>query len=779
MLTAEKSFVQCLEHHSPDSNVGNNEESPAVPSSSDNVAPQPAKRPTRQWAAWTREEEESFFTALRQVGKNFEKITCRVQSKNKDQVRHYYYRLVRRMNKLLGPGLSLDAKNSKDTNAAMLRWWSLLEKYSCKASKLHLKPRRFKIFVETLEHQLMKDRKKNVKKRTVQGENYSSPSPTTTNQNKIPGNDARGVKVVVVDSQNVQKAGQGKGSSTKRNSNIGVIRSSYKGESSHPKPTRQRRKCGAVSAAAMKRWEKAAMAGVSLVADAAEQLERASVRTDSGPSVQVQANTLNLSKGIAFEDNLQATMKLKLQLFPIDESTRKALEMDKHNPHLELTLSSRKKISSILEHLDRKWGTSSIASGELMIFPFNIQRENLSRYQRWNRDSLVTAAEVYNMIGSPPVFRLRYGWVCSTELQSGNSQTVSVAPIDFNEQEDRRRQTLTEQLLPPMEENDKLEKFVNHIYSNHQASDIHNNSLQVSKAAISGEVTKNVDFDLHSGVLEMQNLGSSALLKRNEAFDESTVTNVKKVVDQRASKSPSFSTKDWVEVSDVMDANCVETSVFRSSHCLEQIPFTCDSFDAAIAAHISSHHKIGFTEPSPHLSSIWDAEETCDAFSFRNRTSSNNQALSSATAATSVADPGPFRTSSLGTNTKIQDSENPMAVKNVLEDPMDECPSETPETESCAKDFSSLTDIYWPDSLGPLELDVPSCKYYSEDLILSDSMSGLNRLLASSLDAFQNCPLFGLDEKGPPSAATGAQGGASFAGKISASDKAGVPYLEV
>ncbi|GMP50367.1 hypothetical protein CsSME_00017013 [Camellia sinensis var. sinensis] len=77
-----------------------------------------AKKQTRQWAAWTRQEEESFFTALRQ---NFEKITCRVQSKNKDQVRHYYYRLVRRMNKLLGPGLCLDAKNSKDTNAAMLR----------------------------------------------------------------------------------------------------------------------------------------------------------------------------------------------------------------------------------------------------------------------------------------------------------------------------------------------------------------------------------------------------------------------------------------------------------------------------------------------------------------------------------------------------------------------------------------------------------------------------------------------------------------------------------
>ena len=38
------------------------------------------------------------------------------------QVRHYYYRLVRRLKKLLGPDFSLDARNSKDTIAAMLRW---------------------------------------------------------------------------------------------------------------------------------------------------------------------------------------------------------------------------------------------------------------------------------------------------------------------------------------------------------------------------------------------------------------------------------------------------------------------------------------------------------------------------------------------------------------------------------------------------------------------------------------------------------------------------------
>ncbi|PWZ40312.1 putative protein phosphatase 2C 2 [Zea mays] len=81
-----------------------------------------AKNQTQQWAAWTHQEEEIFFNALQQVGKNFDKITHRVQSKNKDQVSHYYYRLVRRMKKLLGPRFSLDAKNSKDTIAAMLRW---------------------------------------------------------------------------------------------------------------------------------------------------------------------------------------------------------------------------------------------------------------------------------------------------------------------------------------------------------------------------------------------------------------------------------------------------------------------------------------------------------------------------------------------------------------------------------------------------------------------------------------------------------------------------------
>lgn len=57
----------------------------------------------------------------------------------------------------------------------------------------------------------------------------------------------------------------------------------------------------------------------------------------------------------------------------------------------------------------------------------------------------------------------------------------------------------------------------------------------------------------------------------------------------------------------------------KSPQCMPQISFSCDSFDAAIAAHISRYqNKMGSELAlSSHATSIWDAEETCDAFSFQ------------------------------------------------------------------------------------------------------------------------------------------------------------------
>lgn len=758
-------------------------------STTDDVLPKkPAKRPTRQWAAWTRQEEESFFTALRQVGKNFEKITRRVQSKNKDQVRHYYYRLVRRMNKLLGPGLGLDAKNSKDTNAAMLRWWSLLEKYSCKASKLHLKPRRFKIFIEALEHQLLKDRRKNVRKRPSQGENCLSPAPSTvSNQNRAAGQDARTVKLVLVDSQNIQKLGSGK-TTLKRNSNVGVNRSNNKGESTAMKPPRQRRKPGVISSAAYKKWEKAAIAGVSLVADAAEHLERTTTdkevdhepgiagQKDSDPVGKVLPPLPTFSHNLFVESNVLTSMKLKLQLFPIDDITRRALEMDKHNPFLELTLSTRKKISSVLEHLNRKWGNSSVASGELMLFPYIVQGENLVGCQSWTQDSVVSAADVYGMLGRPPVFRLKYGWFSNTELSSAALQAPTTSSCilgEHNMNEDNIKEKIAGSA--PISMPSTNARSVD-LYEDQLTSGNKNHALPHASTDVPSEMNKYTCKGPNHNLVE-SDCATNISWHRKEAGDGNIMRQLEYVDDLRLSAGTALSAGEWADtltnisvgdlllgVSHDIDANCIDEPVAESSQCLQQIPFTCDSFDAAIAAHISKHQdKMGYQPTlSSHACSIWDAEETCDAFAFK-----KNPVLCQEDPTLSrVASPGDCkqtaRTCLEGAGCSVEElPEVEKPVENPAQgDPVDESQTDSPILDSSAKDFSTLADIYWPDSLGPLDLDTPSSKYHNEDMILSDSLSGLNRLIASSLDAFQNCSFFGLDKK--ESAAVEAREAASF-----------------
>lgn len=409
--------------------------SPAATSASvavDDKRASAGKKATRQWEAWTHEEEESFFIALRNVGKNFDKITSRVQSKNKDQVRHYYYRVIRRINKLLGPGFSLDAKNTKDANSAMLRWWSLLEKQSCSASKLHLKPRRFKTFVTALEHQLLKDRvKANKKKKPPQALSVVvapvSRKPTACGQ--------EAAKAIAVEQFCTSKLVGGKNSSIK-------LRNPRRQE---PLQVSKKRKKGSdcsVSAAAIKRWEKAATAGVSLVAEAAEQVERAAAEQlgQAGPSLKesklcsqspahAYPETVILSGQEALQgDAVEYTVeegKLKLQLYPIDEATRKSMEQDGVNPFLQLTLKHRKPVSSVIRHLIQKWGGSSAATGELFLFPFSAQVESMSTCQRWSlHDANFNAGDVYSALGNPTVFRLRYGWISPRILQCPQAECL-------------------------------------------------------------------------------------------------------------------------------------------------------------------------------------------------------------------------------------------------------------------------------------------------------------------------------------------------------------------
>ncbi|XP_010529729.1 PREDICTED: TSL-kinase interacting protein 1 isoform X2 [Tarenaya hassleriana] len=719
-----------------------------------------AKKPTRQWAAWTHQEEESFFTALRQVGKNFEKITSRVQSKNKDQVRHYYYRLVRRMNKLLGPELSLDAKNPKDTNAAMLRWWSLLEKYSCKASKLHLKPRRFKLFIESLEHQLLKDRKKSIRKRVCQGENFSAASlGSFSNQSRERGVDNRSLKLILVDSQNIQKLGPGRASIIHSES-LGISHGDEKEDIAASRGGRQRRKQGLSSSPAYRRWEKAAINGVSLVADAAEHLERASIdknidcRKDSGPSEHQSIGKSLLSLGSSDhnplnETNMQSATKLKLQLFPIDECTRRALETGKHNPHLELTLSNRKKISSVLEHLNRKWGNSSAASGDLMLFPYSARKETVMSHQRWTQDSFLSAGDVHSMVGSPSVFRLRYGWF----IRSAWGSLTSQAPISAS--------------CLQVEQDMNVDEVIGHVAESAPLS-LHSTaepsrSLEPSQSvagpsseilAHRAESRENLEQISASGPHNEKETGNMSSSDQIDNDDLHVGNDNALSAGEWADSLTNISIGDLLseapgdllsEAPDNIDSDCADPQVEDTECLLQDVPFASDSFDAAIAAHILRHHnEIGASLTLPSGSCLlWDDEETRDTFSFQN----NRLANASLSAVAS-----PVGTSKLNAEPShsvegLPEPDLPSKSAD-LEDPMEEAPIEPNTADSPERTtLCGLADVYWPDSLGPLDLDIRSSKYSNEDLILSDSLGGLSRLIASSLDAFQNCSIFGSENK--------------------------------
>lgn len=85
----------------------------------------------RGWESWTTEEKERFFIALKDYGREFDHITERVSTKNYEQVRHFYYRVLKKINNLVKPD-SIDKKDQKEILNALLAFWDLKKKYSQK-----------------------------------------------------------------------------------------------------------------------------------------------------------------------------------------------------------------------------------------------------------------------------------------------------------------------------------------------------------------------------------------------------------------------------------------------------------------------------------------------------------------------------------------------------------------------------------------------------------------------------------------------------------------------
>jgi hypothetical protein len=83
-------------------------------------------------------------------------------------VRHYYYRCIKRMNKLLQPGMILDISNPLVVNTAMLRWWQVRADVKGDITDLHRKPRKQKQFQTAFEKAFSADLQRKSKARQKQ-----------------------------------------------------------------------------------------------------------------------------------------------------------------------------------------------------------------------------------------------------------------------------------------------------------------------------------------------------------------------------------------------------------------------------------------------------------------------------------------------------------------------------------------------------------------------------------------------------------------------------------
>ncbi|CAN8276062.1 unnamed protein product [Cochlearia groenlandica] len=145
-----------------------------------------------------------------------------------------------------------------------------------------------------------------------------------------------------------------------------------------------------------------------------QEIQR-SVNTKDGEPQEVPVLDLHSEKRV------RISKKMKLQLFPLDSHTLKGLEKDGFHPYLELTLSSRKKVSSVLQHINTKWGSSEIARGDPTLYPYD--KSVFPSGYKWAIDSHITINDVYAAIGAPSIFRLRYGW--SLEIYSKTDEPPS------------------------------------------------------------------------------------------------------------------------------------------------------------------------------------------------------------------------------------------------------------------------------------------------------------------------------------------------------------------
>ncbi|KAK9272233.1 hypothetical protein L1049_002604 [Liquidambar formosana] len=389
------------------------------------------------------------------------------------------------------------------------------------------------------------------------------------------------------------------------------------------------------------------------------------------PETTKRSPVLELDPG----QTVHPSAKIKLQLFPLDESTRTGLEKDGHHPYLELILRARKKISSVIKHLNSKWGGSGIALGEPMLFPYDAQLKNVI----WTlNDSGISAGDVYAALGSPAIFRLRYGWLSNC------------GPKKFG----------VLSTYTPFE------------------SCLQSEGIQKGCSSNMGNIYGKGEHILAKiKVFQPINMtGAANAMESEKKYSDKPVGRVYDEVrmDNGLQQSPVLWDDSLTNIS--IGGLLSEASLqgrFNNSDSksngilgLQPNQLISDSFDAFIAAQVN-HPQVPRPISNDSRSSILDAEETCHAFSFQKLSSSGKDVLALGGSAYS-------RSCHPDAVSKSCRYPNLDEINGQAHLPQDHaCQESNTDLLLCSQVYNDesslgLRGIKWTDSLGPFDLGLAS-----------------------------------------------------------------------
>ncbi|CAO2827923.1 unnamed protein product [Amaranthus hypochondriacus] len=400
------------------------------------------------------------------------------------------------------------------------------------------------------------------------------------------------------------------------------------------------------------------------------------------------------------------SLKMILQLFPIDEKTRMGLEKVGHNPFLELTLSPRKKISSVLTHIHNKWGSSSGAAiDELKLFPFNIAAHNLNSCLTWNLSDIgVTAGDVHAALGSPGIFRLRYGWV---SLQPNNSPLNPISHAMEGSGNTMNDVEGTSKELGPCNENESTD-------------------MAVEQRVLAGPLLYEVHKEPNEVKSKDLKLNMSSTVESDTAAEENASAAPYNSEELRVDAGSSMTSLLWSDLSNISFGGLLsEASLQAMFKTEEQIsggnrlishPNMTDSIDAMIE---KLKQPQSLTTISPEMPpSILDAESTCHSFAFSKLSTSKDSLTPGKGAFSGLSDsfqsavPESFKCP----KSEGDAQESAFGSINVREPKMDLLPCSSGIYNN--DNSRGLSSLRWNDSVGPFDLPL-----ISRQLIKDDSVS--------------------------------------------------------